>query len=116
MIYQDEVNRSGLGGPATSLLCGMSYGVAPIYKFGNWSLQERFLPDLLTCKKRSCIAITGPSRRIFAVCTDISYQNRMLGPTLPTLSRRPRRANAASSTSSTATKSGRHYLEGSSVR
>lgn len=38
----------------------MAFGVPPIIKFGNRQLQERFLPDLLTAKKRSCIAITEP--------------------------------------------------------
>lgn len=38
----------------------MSFGVPPIIKYGSKSLQEKFLPDLLTGKKRSCIAITEP--------------------------------------------------------
>jgi acyl-CoA dehydrogenase len=38
----------------------MSFGVPPIYKFGDEQLQERFLPDLLLGKKRACIAITEP--------------------------------------------------------
>ena len=38
----------------------MSFGVPPIIKFGNKQLQERYLPELLTGKKRTCIAITEP--------------------------------------------------------
>jgi len=38
----------------------MAFGVPPIIKFGNKQLQERFLPELLTGKKRCCIAITEP--------------------------------------------------------
>lgn len=60
MIYTDELARSGLSGPSGSLTTGISFGVPPIVKFGNRQLQERFLPDLLTGKKRTCIAITEP--------------------------------------------------------
>ncbi|KAL6155683.1 hypothetical protein ACJQWK_05164 [Exserohilum turcicum] len=60
MIYTDEMNRSGLSGPPSSLTTGMAFGVPPIFKFGNQQLQDRFLPELLTGKKRSCIAITEP--------------------------------------------------------
>lgn len=54
------MNRSGLSGPPSSLTTGMAFGVPPIIKFGNKQLQERFLPELLTGKKRCCIAITEP--------------------------------------------------------
>ncbi|KAF7845976.1 hypothetical protein BT93_L5737 [Corymbia citriodora subsp. variegata] len=59
-IYNDEMLRSGLAGPPGSLTTGMAFGVPPIIKFGNQQLQDRFLPDLLTGKKRICIAITEP--------------------------------------------------------
>lgn len=52
--------RSGLAGPSGSLTTGMAFGVPPIIKFGSQELQEKFLPDLLTGRKRSCIAITEP--------------------------------------------------------
>ena len=60
-IYADEMARTGLAGPAGSVTVGMAFGVPPIIKFGNAQLQEKFLPDLLTGKKRTCIAITEPS-------------------------------------------------------
>lgn len=60
LIYADEMSRSGLIGPAGSLTTGVSFGVPPILKFGNAALQERFLPEMLTGKKRGCIAITEP--------------------------------------------------------
>ncbi|KAF1816797.1 short-chain specific acyl-CoA dehydrogenase mitochondrial precursor [Eremomyces bilateralis CBS 781.70] len=60
-IYGDEMARSGLSGPSGSLTTGMAFGVPPIIKFGNRALQERYLPELLTGKKRTCIAITEPS-------------------------------------------------------
>lgn len=52
--------RSGLAGPSASITTGMAFGVPPILKFGSPQLQERFLPDLLLGKKRTCIAITEP--------------------------------------------------------
>lgn len=60
MIYGDEMIRSGLVGPGGSLTTGMAFGVPPIIKFGTEQLKERFLPDLLAGKKRTCIAITEP--------------------------------------------------------
>jgi acyl-CoA dehydrogenase len=59
-IYIDEMARSGIAGPSGSLTVGMAFGVPPLIKFGSKSLQERFLPDLLTGRKRTCIAITEP--------------------------------------------------------
>lgn len=60
LIYNDEMSRSGLGGPGASMTTGMAFGVPPIIKFGSEELQKRYLPDLLTGKKRACIAITEP--------------------------------------------------------
>jgi acyl-CoA dehydrogenase len=54
------MQRSGLAGVSGSLGAGMAFGVPPIIKYGSPDLQARFLPDLLTGKKRSCIAITEP--------------------------------------------------------
>ncbi|KAK7606586.1 acyl-CoA dehydrogenase [Phyllosticta paracitricarpa] len=60
-IWWDELSRVGISGPGGSLTVGMAYGVPPIVKFGSQSLQARFLPDLLSGRKRICIAITEPS-------------------------------------------------------
>lgn len=54
------MNRLGLAGPPGSLTAGLAFGVPPIIKFGSRELQERWLPDLLLGKKRTCIAITEP--------------------------------------------------------
>ncbi|KAF9885684.1 hypothetical protein FE257_012666 [Aspergillus nanangensis] len=59
-IYTDEMTRSGLLGPSGSLTTGMAFGVPPIIKYGSPQLQERFLPDLLLGRERTCIAITEP--------------------------------------------------------
>lgn len=55
------MNRSGLAGPSTGLTAGLNFGVPPILRFGNNQLQEKYLPELLLGKKRSCIAITEPN-------------------------------------------------------
>lgn len=60
LIYNDEMSRSGLGGPGASMTTGMAFGVPPIIKFGNEQLQKRFLPDFFWGRKRACIAITEP--------------------------------------------------------
>ena len=60
LIYCDEMSRSGLVGPGASLTTGFAFGIPPLLRFGSPSLQEKFLPDLLTGKKRACIAITEP--------------------------------------------------------
>lgn len=59
-IYINEMKAAGLGGPPSSLSTGMAYGIPPLITFGSKELQERFLPDLFTGKKRICIAITEP--------------------------------------------------------
>ena len=60
LIYNDEMSRSGLGGPGASMTTGMAFGVPPIIKFGSAELQKRFLPDFFWGRKRACIAITEP--------------------------------------------------------
>jgi len=57
-LFGRQMHRSGLAGPAGSLTVGFAFGIPPIVKFGSKTLQEKFLPDLLTGKKRICIAIT----------------------------------------------------------
>ncbi|KAK3725099.1 hypothetical protein LTR37_000610 [Vermiconidia calcicola] len=60
LIYNDEMARSGLGGPGGSLTTGMAFGVPPVIKFGSKELQDRVLPDFYLGRKRVCIAITEP--------------------------------------------------------
>lgn len=60
LIYLDEMGRSGLGGPGGSMSAGFAFGIPPIIKFGSDELKAKFLPDLLTGRKRACIAITEP--------------------------------------------------------
>lgn len=54
------MSRSGLAGPPSSLTAGFAYGIPPMIKFGSKQLQDQFLPEVLTGKKRTCIAITEP--------------------------------------------------------
>jgi len=60
LIYVDEMARTGSLGPSGALTTGIAFGLPPILKFGNQQLQERFVPDLMTGRKRICIAITEP--------------------------------------------------------
>ncbi|KAJ9664196.1 hypothetical protein H2198_000414 [Neophaeococcomyces mojaviensis] len=60
-IYLDEMSRTGVSGPGSSMTAGMAFGVPPVLKFGNEALKERFIPDALLGKKKWCIAITEPS-------------------------------------------------------
>ncbi|KAF7940985.1 hypothetical protein EAE99_000622 [Botrytis elliptica] len=60
LIFTDEMHRSGSLGPSGAITTGFAFGVPPILKFGSHALQARFLPDLLTGKRRICIAITEP--------------------------------------------------------
>ncbi|KAI9727568.1 MAG: hypothetical protein M1828_006510 [Chrysothrix sp. TS-e1954] len=59
-IYFYEMAHSGISGPSTSLTVGFAFGVPPLLKFGSPSLKSTFLPDLLTGRRRICIAITEP--------------------------------------------------------
>lgn len=54
------MTRSGLVGPSASLTTGVAFGIPPLLKFGSEELQQRFLPDLLLGRKRTCLAITEP--------------------------------------------------------
>ncbi|KAK3718687.1 hypothetical protein LTR37_004904 [Vermiconidia calcicola] len=59
-IYVSEVIRSGLNGPASSLCTGIAYGTPPLLKFADMALQQRVVPDILSGRKRICIAISEP--------------------------------------------------------
>ncbi|RFU33916.1 hypothetical protein B7463_g2420, partial [Scytalidium lignicola] len=59
-IYVDEMARTGTMGPGGAVTVGLAFGLPPILKFGSEELKERFVPDLLTGRKRICIAITEP--------------------------------------------------------
>ena len=60
LIYNDEMARSGLGGPGASLTTGMAFGVPPLIKFGTRYLKDTYLPGLFRGDTRACIAITEP--------------------------------------------------------
>lgn len=60
LIYTDEMSRSGIGGPPASITTGVAFGLPPIINYGTPELQQRFVSDLLSGKKRTCIAITEP--------------------------------------------------------
>lgn len=59
-IWIDEINRCGLSGPSSGLTAGYAYAIGPVIKYASKELQDKFLPDLLKGKLRTCIAITEP--------------------------------------------------------
>ncbi|KAI9779336.1 MAG: hypothetical protein M1839_007444 [Geoglossum umbratile] len=60
LIYGDEMARSGILGPSSSLTTGYAVGIPPIVQFGSQQLKDRVLSDLLLGRKRTCLAITEP--------------------------------------------------------
>jgi len=60
LIYVDEMARTGSLGPSGAVTTGIAFGLPPILKFGSQALQEKFVPDIITGRKRICIAITEP--------------------------------------------------------
>ncbi|KAF2876958.1 acyl-CoA dehydrogenase/oxidase [Massariosphaeria phaeospora] len=60
MIITDEISRSGSGGFVWNLIGGYGIGGPPLFKFGKKELIKRIAPDLLSGKKRICLAITEP--------------------------------------------------------
>jgi alkylation response protein AidB-like acyl-CoA dehydrogenase len=57
----DELNRCASNGLVMGNYGGTAYGAGPIVHFASPELQERILPDILTGKKRICLAITEPN-------------------------------------------------------
>ena len=60
MILIDELNRCGSLGTLQGLAGGLQIGTPPIYHFGSPEMQKRVLPEIMTGKKRICLAITEP--------------------------------------------------------
>ncbi|GAA5972624.1 hypothetical protein JCM21900_006766 [Sporobolomyces salmonicolor] len=60
MILIDELHRCGSLGVPQGLTGGLQIGCPPIYHFGSKALQDRVLPDIMSGKKRVCLAITEP--------------------------------------------------------
>ncbi|TNY17247.1 putative acyl-CoA dehydrogenase [Rhodotorula diobovata] len=60
LILIDEIHRNGSLGVGQGLFGGLQIGCPPIYHFGSQELQDRVLPDIMSGKKRVCLAITEP--------------------------------------------------------
>ncbi|GAA5867582.1 hypothetical protein JCM3774_001518 [Rhodotorula dairenensis] len=60
MILIDELHRNGSLGVGQGLFGGLQIGCPPIYNYGSQELQDRVLPDILSGRKRVCLAITEP--------------------------------------------------------
>ncbi|PWN46579.1 acyl-CoA dehydrogenase NM domain-like protein, partial [Violaceomyces palustris] len=59
-IIWDELNRVGSNGALMGIVGGLTYGAGPIIHFASDQQQKRWLPDILTGRKRICLAITEP--------------------------------------------------------
>lgn len=60
LILVDELCRTGSNAPMMANYGGLAYGAGPIVHFASDEMQKRYLPDLLTGRKRICLAITEP--------------------------------------------------------
>lgn len=60
LIMVDELCRTGSQAPMMANYGGLAYGAGPIVHFASEEMQKRYLPDLLTGRKRICLAITEP--------------------------------------------------------
>ena len=58
-VATEELCRAGSGGLLAGLL-SHTIGAPPIAKIGSDALKKRFLPDILSGQKISCLAITEP--------------------------------------------------------
>lgn len=60
LIMVDELCRCGSQSVMMSSYGGLAYGAGPIVHFASEEMQKRYLPDLLTGRKRIALAITEP--------------------------------------------------------
>lgn len=60
MILIDEIHRCGSLGTGQGLQGGLTIGLPPVVHFGSEELQNRVIPEVLSGKKRICLAITEP--------------------------------------------------------
>jgi alkylation response protein AidB-like acyl-CoA dehydrogenase len=60
MLLTDELSRTGSGGLVWGLIGGYGIGGPPLIKFGKKEVVQRVMPDILSGKKRICLAITEP--------------------------------------------------------
>ncbi|GAA5958409.1 hypothetical protein JCM8115_002457 [Rhodotorula mucilaginosa] len=60
MILIDELHRNGSLGVGQGLFGGLQIGCPPIYNYGSQELQDRVLPEIMSGRKRVCLAITEP--------------------------------------------------------
>ncbi|GAA6020388.1 hypothetical protein JCM11491_000334 [Sporobolomyces phaffii] len=58
MIVIDEIHRCGSLGVGQGLTGGLQIGLPPVFHYGSQELQDRVLPEVLSGKKRICLAIT----------------------------------------------------------
>ena len=60
MILIDEVARCGYLGVIWALTCGNAIGCPPLINYGTPEQKVKFLPDIMTGRVRTCLAVTEP--------------------------------------------------------
>ncbi|KAI8877387.1 acyl-CoA dehydrogenase NM domain-like protein [Backusella circina FSU 941] len=60
LIAHQETARLGTPGFADAISSGYSIGLPPIFNFGSPALKAKVVPEVLSGKKRICLAITEP--------------------------------------------------------
>ncbi|ORY96695.1 acyl-CoA dehydrogenase/oxidase [Syncephalastrum racemosum] len=60
MIAHEETARLGTPGFADGISSGYSIGLPPVFNFGPPHLKEKIVPEVLSGRKRICLAITEP--------------------------------------------------------
>lgn len=61
LIAIDELARTGSGGILWGLAGGLTIGLPPVLRFGPEAMKQRVVPEVLSGKKKICLAITEPT-------------------------------------------------------
>ncbi|OZJ03889.1 hypothetical protein BZG36_03959 [Bifiguratus adelaidae] len=59
-IMHEESARIGCPGFSDGLGAGLMIGLPPIFNFGSYEMQQKIIPEVLSGRKRICLAITEP--------------------------------------------------------
>lgn len=59
-VILEELCRAGSGGVVWNLTGGFTIGSPPVFKFAKDAIRKRVLPEILSGRKRICLAITEP--------------------------------------------------------
>lgn len=60
LVFMDEIARCGYLGVIFGLACGNIIGAPPIIRFATEQQKRKYLPDILSGRKRFCLGVTEP--------------------------------------------------------